>query len=98
MPGFGPWLRDCASRFLALLAMNPVERLAAAAHVGYQLRQMAGAAIRIDNAPDEATHDSHLESTVLHARNLIEFLIGAHRSRPDYRRTSAGLRPPVGDG
>jgi hypothetical protein len=61
--------------------MNPVERLAAAAHVGYELRQMAGAAIRIDNAPDEATHDSHLESTLLHARNLIEFLIGAQIGR-----------------
>ncbi len=77
--------------------MNPVERLAAAAHVGYELRQMAGAAIRIDNAPDEATHDSHLESTLLHARNLIEFLIGAQigRGRTTDVRAQVFVRLPA---
>jgi hypothetical protein len=46
----------------------------AALHVGYELRQMAGAALRIDSATDEVTHFALLESTLLHARNLLEFL------------------------
>jgi hypothetical protein len=41
--------------------MNATERMLAALHVGYELRQMAGAALRIDSTSDEVTHFALLE-------------------------------------
>lgn len=40
-------------RWLTVPGMNPTERMATVMHVGYELEQMAGAAMRIDGAADE---------------------------------------------
>jgi hypothetical protein len=50
-----------------------------ALHVAYEVGQMVGAAIRIDSAPDDVTHNALLESTLLHARSLIDFLLNGGR-------------------
>jgi hypothetical protein len=56
--------------------VHPNDKVFASLHVAYELRQMSGAALRIDSAPDEITHFALLESTLVHARTLIEFLTG----------------------
>jgi hypothetical protein len=61
--------------------VHPNDKVFASLHVGYELRQMAGAALRIDSATDGTTHDALLESTLLHARNLLEFLGVRDRNR-----------------
>jgi hypothetical protein len=65
--------------------MDHTERMAAALAVGYELRQLADAALRIDSASDVVTKNALLESTLLHARVLIEFLIGRDGNGKDIR-------------
>jgi hypothetical protein len=51
-----------------------------ALHVAFEIRQMVGAALLIDSTDDVVTDNALLESTLLHARALIEFLLNiGHR-------------------
>jgi hypothetical protein len=49
-------------------------------HLAYEIEQMVDAALRITAAVDLPTRNALLESTLLHARALIEFLLGSGRS------------------
>jgi hypothetical protein len=52
------------------------ELQAAVMHIAYELDQMVDAAVRITRAEDSPTQNALLESTLLHARALIELLLG----------------------
>jgi hypothetical protein len=64
------------------------ERQRALVHVGYELTRMVELALRIgpaDRAGDKVAADAFLEATLVHARNIIEFLKGGGRYLSDMR-------------
>jgi hypothetical protein len=57
--------------------------------VAYEVEQMADAALAIDAALTVPIHHALLESTLLHARALIEFLLNGKEKRDIRPRTCA---------
>lgn len=71
---------------LARPRRSDTDRAAALTHLGYELEMCAAAACRLatSTARDATEHNAYLESSLLHARNLYEFLVtGKKSARPD---------------
>lgn len=69
---------------------NDRDRTQALGQVGFELRQMASASVRLARprlADDSVAWNAYLESSCLHARVLIDFLVGTSRFTSDIRRT-----------